>query len=191
MSSLQLSQMKFVTSTTRGFHENVPNKSTLANILKHLIFVGQGSYGEVYTICLPGFQSKVLKIVYLPTETDRILFRQEYGLLEYLNKRGLKSVVKLFGYAETKRHGYLLMEKLDETPSQKRNYKVSKQAYVEALKAIHDCGVLHRDIKLDNIMFRDGLPVFIDFGRSKRISPTNYTQKNKDYEMNRLIKLIS
>lgn len=37
-------------------------------------------------------------------------------------------------------------------------------ALVEALARVHDAGVLHRDLKPDNVLWVDGAPVLLDFG---------------------------
>ena len=44
-------------------------------------------------------------------------------------------------------------------------------AVARALEAIHESGILHRDLKPGNIMFRDdGSPALIDFGMSKDLA---------------------
>jgi len=49
---------------------------------------------------------------------------------------------------------------------------------IQALQVVHDCGVIHQDIKPQNIMVSNtGEYVFIDFGISRRIVKDKNGQK--------------
>jgi len=160
---------------------------------KHLVFLGSGTYAEVYTISSPGFEDKVLKVSHFETPKYKLVARQEHNILTYLNECEVKSVVQVFGYKETKHYGYLLMEKLDATASRRRSHKVPLTAYLKALKRIHKYNVLHGDIAQGNVMYRDGLPVFIDFGKANYITSDSVldVKEAKLYEINRMEKLFS
>ena len=47
-----------------------------------------------------------------------------------------------------------------------------------ALNHIHEAGFVHLDVRDENIMFRDGVPVIIDFGMCKRL---NFTSTDSSY----------
>lgn len=56
--------------------------------------------------------------------------------------------------------------------------RVFARELMTALAALHERGVVHRDIKLANVILRGGhwdRPVLIDFGLSKRLADTSYT----------------
>lgn len=52
----------------------------------------------------------------------------------------------------------------DEGPLQPRQLLSLARGLVEALRAIHQVGVIHRDLKPGNVLMLDGDPVVIDFG---------------------------
>jgi 5'-AMP-activated protein kinase, catalytic alpha subunit len=105
----------------------------------------------------------------------------EVGILLRLKH---ESVVKLYETFETNRHMILTMElcaggdllnfvrkrkKLDEGVS-----KVIFKQLIEGLQYIHKKRILHRDIKLDNILLDGkGNVKIADFGVSKHVKPGN------------------
>lgn len=75
-----------------------------------------------------------------------------YLVMEYVDGRSMKSEIHADGVmADDKVRAILL-------------------AVTESLAAVHDAGLLHRDIKPDNVMLRpDGTPVLIDFGAARQM----------------------
>ena len=75
-----------------------------------------------------------------------------YLVMEYVNGRSLKSEVDTGGVLADDEVRTILL------------------AITESLAAVHDAGLLHRDIKPDNVMLRpEGTPVLIDFGAARQM----------------------
>ena len=75
-----------------------------------------------------------------------------YLVMEYVEGRSLKSEIHAAGMMEDDEVRAILL------------------AITESLAAVHDSGLLHRDIKPDNVMLRpDGTPVLIDFGAARQM----------------------
>ena len=93
-----------------------------------------------------------------------------------------KSVVKLFETFETEKHYLFIMELCAGgdllsyvRKRRKVNEKVAKYLFkqiIEGIGYIHSKGILHRDIKLDNILLDHNGHVKIgDFGIGKAVKP--------------------
>jgi serine/threonine protein kinase len=110
------------------------------------------------------------------------LFQREGAQLDRLGDRS-PHIPQLYAYLEQERRFYLIQEFIEG----QNLFKELEQhgAYEEdeihlllddllpILKFVHDRGVIHRDIKPDNIMRRqDGNLVLIDFGMSKHLNST-------------------
>ena len=75
-----------------------------------------------------------------------------YLVMEYVNGRSLKAEIEAGGVLSDEVVRTILL------------------AITESLAAVHNAGLLHRDIKPDNVMLRpDGTPVLIDFGAARQI----------------------
>jgi eukaryotic-like serine/threonine-protein kinase len=110
------------------------------------------------------------------------LFQREGAQLDRLGADSTQ-IPQLFAYLEQDRRFYLvqefidgqnLLKELDENGAYSEE-KIRKllDDLLPILKFVHDRGVIHRDIKPDNIMRRNnGELVLIDFGMSKHLNST-------------------
>jgi eukaryotic-like serine/threonine-protein kinase len=110
------------------------------------------------------------------------LFQREGAQLDRLGNDS-HHIPKLFAYFEQERRFYLIQEFIDgqnlfkelEEHGVYSEEKIRKllDDILPILKFVHDRGVIHRDVKPDNIMRRaNGELVLIDFGMSKHLNST-------------------
>ena len=145
--------------------------------------IGQGAMSEVYLAERIGDnQSLVLKVLDIknsPGQATIERFVLEAKLISDLNS---PFVVKIFDHGLTDDYAFIAMEffsrgdlkqrmELDISPELAATYAVHI-AY--GLNEIHKVGVIHRDLKLANVMFRgDDSLALADFGISKKINSGN------------------
>ena len=166
--------------TLDGFlvgHEPIPSDASLAigtaiSNWRIVVFLGRGGSGEVYRAVhvANSHQEAAIKILVRSDGSRLERFRREADMLSELKCRALPSI---YGSGEVDGKPYMAMELLEpyELPRGEREIASFLIAVAEGVKSLHDCGVVHRDLKPQNIMRRkDGSPVIIDLGLAKRIS---------------------
>ena len=163
---------------------------TLRNRYKILTVLGSGGFGDTYLAQdtdLPGHPTCVVKQL-KPKDTNpdvlpiaKSLFDRE---AEYLYKLGNAhpQIPKLFAHFEENNEFFLVQEFVEghslaeEIPIGQRLSESATTTLLleilEVLSFVHQNNIIHRDIKLTNIMRRrqDGKIVLIDFGAVKDIS---------------------
>lgn len=135
--------------------------------------LGRGGMGIVYRVEKGGREFALKLLPMAPLVGPRILerFRREAENLAQLHH---SSIVRVH---ETGLHGgmpYLVMDLVDGIPLNRHAESLSIEAAARlvrelcaAVQVVHDSGVLHRDLKPQNVLVRaDGTTVLVDFGLS-------------------------
>ncbi len=145
--------------------------------------LGEGGMGTVYLAEDPAGRAVAIKAVrreYVRDEHFRGLFRSEvnrarevppfctaavldadsehdppYLVVEYVDGPSLSEVIK------------------DNGPLREGDLHSVAVGVATALAAIHGAGVVHRDLKPQNVLFALGMPKVIDFGIAKATEPTS------------------
>lgn len=113
-------------------------------------FIGGGSQSHIYSTFDPNIVVKV----------DQSL--EEYNLLMSLDH---PNIIKPLGYFIRDENYFIMLPTLDPVnyiPTLKQ-----VEGIVSALDYLHENGILHNDVHMDNIMDNDGKLVLIDFGVSQ------------------------
>jgi hypothetical protein len=150
--------------------------------------IGEGAMGVVYLAFDKTSRSHVaLKVIgekLMEDKENRARFQREGRILSKLRH---PFVVKVLATGEWMGRGYIAMEILkngDLNTYLKKNFPLKETDLerilidlIEGLAYIHNEGIVHRDLKCENIMLDDHLnPKIMDFGLSKSVLVTAMTQ---------------
>src|SRR6266404_7270070 len=160
--------------------ELVPNK-TLSHY-RIVSKIGAGGMGEVYLAEDKRLRRRVaLKVLpeQVAAEGDRLLrFEREAFAASALNH---PNILTIFEFGAVDKTHFLVSEFVDglslrqrlngDTVTLGETLEIAIQI-ASALQAAHEAGIIHRDIKPDNLMLRaDGYVKVLDFGLAKLSEP--------------------
>jgi serine/threonine protein kinase len=142
--------------------------------------IGEGGQAQVYLAERDYDGLRVaLKVLDARVRHDHVFlerFVREYKLLAKLE---IEHVARIYDQGFAGEHPYIAMEFLPSGTLAARIYeglpprtalRITAQV-ARALDAIHSRGIIHRDMKPANILFRaDGRPVIVDFGLAKDLA---------------------
>jgi eukaryotic-like serine/threonine-protein kinase len=151
-----------------------------------LRLIGEGGMSRVYLASRDrDDEPLVVKILRSEATSDKnalARFMEEYSLIERIKSR---HVAQIHSHGVSEGHAYLVMEFFDGGDLNKRlggRASASHEALrifrelMFALGDIHECGILHRDLKPQNLMFRaDGSLAIVDFGIAKHVDAIDRT----------------
>jgi len=154
--------------------------------IKVLRLIGEGGMSRVYLAAREGDDEPlVVKILRSEVTGDKKAlerFIEEYNLVVRIRSR---HVAHIHSHGVSGEHAYLVMEFFDGGDLNKRldNKALAPEESLQifrelmfALGDIHEQGILHRDLKPQNLMFRaDGSLAILDFGIAKHIDAIDRT----------------
>lgn len=154
--------------------------------IKVLRLIGEGGTARVYLASREGDDEplvvKILRREIVSDKTALARFMEEYSLVERIQSR---HVARIYGHGKAENHAYLVMEFFEGGDLNKRLAGKPLPApealrlfreLMFALGDIHEKGILHRDLKPQNLMFRDdGSLAIVDFGIAKHIDEVSRT----------------
>ncbi len=134
-------------------------------------FIGCGGNGEVY--CAEHVSlgiSAAVKVLVRGEPRAKERFAREAKLLSELTSA---SFPKFYSHGEANGCAYIAMELLEpgDMPSGDKSVARFLLSVCDAVAELHARGIVHRDIKPGNILWRGGTPVLADLGLAKEIAP--------------------
>jgi DNA-binding response OmpR family regulator len=154
--------------------------------IKVLHLIGEGGMSRVYLASREADDEplvvKILRSEVMSDPHALTRFMEEYAMVERIQSR---HVARIHGHGTSEGHAYLVMEFFEGGDLMKRlgGRPVPPEEALRlfrelmfALGDIHEKGILHRDLKPQNLMFRnDGSLAIVDFGIAKHIDAIDRT----------------
>jgi len=154
--------------------------------IKVLRLIGEGGMSRVYLASRESDDEplvvKILRDEVLADSKALARFLEEYALVERIQSR---HVARIHGHGTSENHAYMVMEFFEGGDLNKRLDGRALRAddalklfreLMFALGDIHEKGILHRDLKPQNLMFRaDGSLALVDFGIAKHVDAIDRT----------------
>src|SRR5258705_3302330 len=158
--------------------------------IKVLRLIGEGGMARVYLASREGDDEplvvKILRREILSNKTALARFIEEYAMVERVRSR---HVARIYDHGKADDYAYLVMEffeggdlhkRLTGKAMQPEEALVIFRELMFALGDIHEKGILHRDLKPQNLMFRqDGTLAILDFGIAKDIAAVDRTHQGE------------
>jgi serine/threonine protein kinase len=148
--------------------------------------LGRGGMGVVYVVMHPELRElRALKVILVDQADEEALkrFGREAELLARVNHPG---VVRIHELGRAPEGPFMVMEIVEgedlksrcrSGPFPPKDAATIVRAVADAVHAVHAGGILHQDLKPENVMLRtDGTPVLLDFGIARALDVDRLTQ---------------
>lgn len=150
--------------------------------------LGEGAVSRVYLVAPEGggtpIAAKVLREELIHDSDFLTRFLREYEIFGRIRSR---HVGRIFSYGFSDNSAYILMEYIgggdvrtyfaENYVNQGKTLSIFRQL-LSALSDVHEAGVVHRDLKPHNVMFReDGSLAMVDFGIARVVGAPSITQQ--------------
>jgi len=179
--ALELRKLLMLSFGTRG--GIVPSSSAVMDMYMVGKVVGVGSYGKVRAAWHRLTGSKVAIKTYDKAKLkDPAHWKRVHSEIKIMEQISHPRIARMYEAVETPKRMHLIMECLDGgnlcsyvKAKRRLSEEESKRIFFQILQAIdhlHDLGVSHRDVKLENVLFVDDKDIkLIDFGFSTVCQP--------------------
>lgn len=182
---MEEARKELVNNITKHFSFKQKPPITNPNFYRTYQHLGKGSFGKVLLCCQLLTEKPVaIKVIEKSQLKNHIAEKRVLQEIQLLKRLDHKNVVKLLEVFESDTTIYLVMEYINKgdlyslLKREKKGRLTEIQArpiflqILRGLDYIHSQGVLHRDIKLDNILLDNNNTIKIcDFGISRMIIP--------------------
>ncbi|MBW8484478.1 protein kinase domain-containing protein [Actinomadura parmotrematis] len=148
--------------------------------------IGAGAMGEVHLALAPTGRTVAVKLLHRHMLDDRSIrarFAREVEVMSAVRHEGVAAILGFDldtepPYLVTRyAQGRSLQRTVAESgPLRGAALDVLLRGSAAALAAIHAAGIVHRDVKPDNIVLDDGRPMIIDFGIAHTLGATRITR---------------
>ncbi|KRX02385.1 Protein kinase-like domain [Pseudocohnilembus persalinus] len=148
--------------------------------------LGQGQFGDVYLVQKKGSSKKLAAKVTSNMEinsnkTFERLYKCEVAVLRKLKEKKNPNIMNMFGHLVLENNSYQLLEYCNQGDlyqdlqrQEGKRYSQEKAIHfmiqiLLGLKSLHELKIVHRDLKLENILLHDNQVKIGDFGFSRQL----------------------
>lgn len=167
--------------------EIVPGMTVVAGRYRVQALIGQGGMGAVYKcLDLALGETVALKFLLGPFASDPKMIERFLFEIKTVRRIQHNAVVASYDLGEWQGLRYIIMQFVDgrslaEIIEQRRRLPLEEviplvSQVISGLKAAHDQGIVHRDLKTDNILVdTSGRAYILDFGIARRVDSSRLT----------------